>query len=526
MENQENSINIRDILEIAYRRKWLIIIPLIAGVFIAYAVYGYLPKIYRATTLILVQPQRVPTDYVRPTITDTVAIRLSTISQEILSRTRLEKVIQEFHLFSGERSRVPMEEMVERMRKSISVDVPRQRDQAQSFFSISYQGTDPTLVMLVTNKLASLFIEENLKSRESQAEGTSEFIDKELAEIEKQLNNKDQEIRNYKERHMGNLPQQLDANLRTLDRFHQQLWKIKESQKNNEDRIFLIQNHIEQRRVESIQNQMTKLSESQQEKDISQEDMSAEKTPTHPLVTQLHNLKKELEFAQLRYTSKHPDIVSLKRQIALLEPKVEEVWKEQEVKKHEALRQLRIKREKMIKDQGGEINIDPETAKHIGQYEERLREIELQQKRLKEDEQAISQQIASYQRRVEEAPKKEEELVMMTRDYGLLKQNYQSLLDKKIQSRMFENLERRQQGEQFKILDPARVPESPFKPDFNRVMLIGAFLGLVSGCGLAYLRETWNQKFHTETEIENALGIHVIAVIPNLREEPEKRKAA
>ena len=178
----------------------------------------------------------------------------------------------------------------------------------------------------------------------------------------------------------------------------------------------------------------------------------------------------------------------------------------------------------MFKKPPEEIRIDPGTAKLIAQYEEKLVEIEIQNKRLKEEEAAVNQQIAVYQQRVEGVPKKEEELVFMTRDYELLKRNYQSLMDKKIQSRMFENLERRQQGEQFKILDPARLPETPFKPDFNKVMLIGAFLGLLSGCGLAYLRETWNQKFHTESEIENAFGIRVIAVIPNLKEDAERKK--
>ena len=520
MENHEGAINIRDILEIGYRRKWLIIIPLFMGILIACGVYRYLPKMYKATTMILVQPQKVPTDYVRPTVTETVAIRLNSVTQEILSRPRLEKVIQELNLFSGARPKVSIEEVVEMMRKNIMVEVPRQREQAQTFFSISYQGTDPTLVMLVTNKLASLFIEENLKSRESQVEGTTQFIDKELAEMEKQLNKKDQEIRNYKERYMGNLPSQLDANLRTLDRLHQQLWKIKESQKNNEDRLFLVQNQIEQRRIESIRRQVENLNETGEDKDISQEEI-AEKTPAHPLMAELNNLKKDLEFAQLRYTSNHPDIVSLKKKISILEPRVKEIWREQEAKRQEALRQLKMKREKMARAQGRELRVDPETANLIAQYEERLREIQLQEKRLKEEEQSINHQIIAYQRRVEEAPKKEEELVMLTRDYGLLKQNYQSLMDKKIQSRMFENLERRQQGEQFKIIDPARVPENPFKPDFNKIMLIGAFLGLISGCGLAFLRETWNQKFHTESEIENALGIRVIAVIPNLKEDPE-----
>ena len=131
----------------------------------------------------------------------------------------------------------------------------------------------------------------------------------------------------------------------------------------------------------------------------------------------------------------------------------------------------------------------------------------------------IKDQIVVYQRRIEETPKREEELALLTRDYDLLRTNHQSLLDKKIQSQMAENLERKQQGEQFKVLDPARMPEVPISPDRNRILLMGAGIGLMLGLGLAYFRETWNQKFHTEAEVEQFLGIPVIAVIPNLKED-------
>ncbi|MBP1712319.1 MAG: putative Lipopolysaccharide biosynthesis protein, partial [Deltaproteobacteria bacterium] len=129
------------------------------------------------------------------------------------------------------------------------------------------------------------------------------------------------------------------------------------------------------------------------------------------------------------------------------------------------------------------------------------------------------EQINQYQARIETTPQREQELALLTRDYDLLKNNYQSLMDKNIQSQMAENLERRQQGEQFKILDPARLPEKPIRPDRNRILLIGAALGLLGGLGLSFLRETWNQKFHTEAEVEQTLGIPVIAVIPNLKED-------
>jgi len=148
----------------------------------------------------LVQPQTVPEKYVQPTVTATVIDRLNTISQEILSRTKLEKVIQEFNLYPDLRQKVPMEEVVEKMTKAIEVNVAKgiqggRSDRAQNAFSISYEGEEPRTVMMVTNKLAFLFIEENLKVRELQAESTSNFIIKELAAIEDQLVKKEEDLR-------------------------------------------------------------------------------------------------------------------------------------------------------------------------------------------------------------------------------------------------------------------------------------------------------------------------------------------
>ena len=203
----EKPFDIRQYLEIALRRKWYIIIPLVCSLVISFGLYKYLPKVYKATTVILVQPQRVPEAYVRSTVTDSVAGRLNTISEEILSRTRLEKVIQELNLYPDLLKERPMEGIIETMRKNIEIKINqnprRDRGEHQNSFSISFLGKEPSTVMMVTNKLASLFIEENLNVRESQAAGTSEFLTKELLDMEEQLKKKEVDIRNYRERNMG-----------------------------------------------------------------------------------------------------------------------------------------------------------------------------------------------------------------------------------------------------------------------------------------------------------------------------------
>jgi len=500
---EQTPFNIQDYLAIGLRRKWYIIIPLVLCALASFGVYKYLPKVYKTTTLILVQPQTVPENYVRPTITDSMANRLNTISQEILSRTRLEKVIQEFNLYADIRKRLPLEEIIEIMQKAIEVKVqePRRdrRDQTTNSFSISYEGEEPKTVMMVTNKLASLIIEENLKVRESQAEGTSEFLTKELQSMEEQLKRKEQDIRNFRERSMGQLPQQLDANLRILERLQQQIKTTNESLRAAEDRSIVIQSQIE----------LLKKREPTQVVRVGSQGNIIVDRGEDPLVTQLRNLKRDLAIAQSKYKETHPDVVDLKKKIADLEPKVKDL---------------------MGRTQEGRVSeqnlppptLDPETQRLLTQYNEQYHAAVLEAKRLREEEKELKQQITLYQRRIEDTPRREQELTLLTRDYELLKTNYQSLMDKKIQSQMAENLERKQQGEQFKILDPARLPEKPIKPDRNKILLIGCVIGLAAGLGLVWFRESMDRSFHTVSDIEGYLEIPVLATIPNLKEEEKK----
>ena len=470
--------------------------------------------------MILVQPQRVPETYVRSTITDTTISRLNTISQEILSRTRLEKVIQELNLYPKVRDKVPMEWIVEMMRSKIEVKVQSnpQNERIRNTFSISFEGENPQAVMMVTNKLASLFIEENLKVRESQAESTSEFLIKELQNVEEQLKRKEHDIRNFRERSMGQLPQQLDANLRVLERLQDQLKTTSENMRAAEDRTVLLQNQIEQLKARA----QFSVPRSRGDQVTGVEDTRGQ-IPEDPLITQLNNLKRDLSTTQSKYTDTHPDVIDLKRKIANLEPKVKEL-----LENEEAERKRRVTRHEGVTEQ--ELlppALDPNTERLLTQYTEQYNNNLLEAKRAKEEIKNIKEQIALYQRRIEETPKREQELTLLTRDYDLMKTNYQSLLDKKIQSQMSENLERKQQGEQFKILDLARLPEKPIKPDRNKILLIGCVIGLAAGLGLAWFRESLDKSFHTVAEVESYLEIPVLATIQNLKEEMKKeRKAA
>jgi uncharacterized protein involved in exopolysaccharide biosynthesis len=312
--------------------------------------------------------------------------------------------------------------------------------------------------------------------------------------MEEQLRKKEQQIQNFKERFIGQLPQQQDANLRILERLQQQLQTTSQNVRAAEDRVVLFQNQIAYLKNPGAQ----KTPPSGSERPI------REQLPEDPLVTQLNNLKRDLTYAQSKYTESHPDVIDLKKKIANLEPQVEA--------------KLRAQQEGMVDDSSFVPELDPATKRLLTQYVEQLNEAQLEAKRYKDEVRNLKEQIAQYQKRIEETPRREQELVLLTRDYDLLKANYQSLLDKKIQAQMAENLERKQQGEQFRVLDPARLPEKPIKPDRPRILLMGVLFGLIAGLGLTWFRESLDRSFHSVSDVEVYLALPVIATIPNLTE--------
>jgi len=508
MINTERIFNVENYFKMALRRKWYIIIPLGLAIVISYGVYKYLPKEYRASTVILVRAQKVPESYVRATLTEPVTERLNVISQEILSRTRLELIIKELNLYPDMRNKLHMEEIVNLMKAKIGIRVEQ-----ESAFSISFEGKDPQTVMTVTNKLASMYIEENLKSRESRVEGTAQFIGRELQTVESSLRKKDEMLRRYKEKNLGQLPQQLDANLRLLDRLQEQYRTTNDNLRAAEDRMVLLQTQIEQ--TVDQQSERRRVLATSSSKRIVQSN------PEDPLVVQLNALKRELADTEAKYTGNHPDVADLKRKIAAVVAKV----KKQEEERERRLKNLNERPAEMVAANDLDTlpsGSDSAADELVAQYKGQLTDTQAEIRRMKGELETLKEQMVIYQRRVEDTPKREQEMVNLTRDYDLLRGQFQSLMDKKYQAQMAENLERKQQGEQFMVLDPARLPEKPFKPNRNGLLAMGALIGLGIGLGLTWFKESMDRSFHEVSEVESYLKLPVVATLLNLNEEEKK----
>jgi len=491
------------------RRKWIIVLSalLIFPLSIGFALM--LPKLYRSTTLILVEQQKVPEQYVQPTDVTPIGQRLNTISQQIMSRTNLESIIKDFKVdakvepgilkkilikLGVSRDEGPvMESLIEKMKDHIDVSVHGNRRGSGDAFTISYIGKDPEVTKQITNALAAMFINENLKIREQYAEGTTEFIEGELGKAKQDLERQEETLSNFKRKHMGALPEQLNANLRTLDRLQLELQSVRDSLKNNKDRKVI----IEEQGTLLLGNTGSHSS------------VATTGDALQQLNVELHSLKNELRSLLSVYKETYPDVIMIKDRIQKLEKQIEEETKKESLNRGKASRRNRSANTSLL---------------DANSYNE-LQMVKSQIRSLINREQEIMTQIKGYEKRVEETPNNEQKLADLTRDYTMSFENYQQLLEKKLSARLAENLEKRQKGEKFRIVDPANLPQKPFKPNVLLIAAAGGFLGVALGIGIVFLLEFFNPAFRKSEDFDGLFDLPVLAQIPLFDDKPSKNKA-
>src|SRR5206468_8063425 len=285
------------------RRRWPALLAFVAAVTAVISVVCFLPDVYRSSSTVLIDRQQIPDELVRSTVTSGLEIRLHTISQEILSRSRLEALIQRFDLYPNLRRSSSMEEVVERMRDDIQIDLKggsaRNERATTVAFTISYVGRDAQKVALVANTLASFYIEENVKVREEQAAGTAEFLRVQLDNMKRTLEQQEQVVSRFKERHIGELPQQMEANLATLEQLNSQL------RLNGDQQI-----QVTERRA-AVQKQL--------------EEAESSINPGGPraIAQRVEELRKQLATLRTRYSEKYPDVMRIQAEIAALEERLQ-----------------------------------------------------------------------------------------------------------------------------------------------------------------------------------------------------------
>lgn len=475
---------IKNYLDMASRRKWWFIFPFLLSLLGGLTAMLILPKVYEAETLVLVQRQKVPEHYVQEIVSTDLPDRLNIISQQVTSRSNLETIIDEFHLYAGAPDMVK-EEKVEKLRARISIKIVEGgRGTTANAFSIAFRDESPRKAMEVTNALASNFISENLKIREAQAIGTSNFLAEELEAVRTRLKAKETLIMGYRKQHIGTLPGDLETNLSMLTRYQSEVEELNKNLRDAENRKLIIQEQL----AEAERSEQLLAAAQAEETVVSPEPVAEGEGPRS-----LSALRRDLKILESRYTPRHPDVIKLKGMIAQLEK--------------EAAAAEPSAPAGPIGSPERRDNYPPRASDIL---RKQLAEIELTIADTKAEIATARERRAMYQRRVEETPEREQELTVLRRDYDNLKALYDSLLDRKLEAEISVNLEKKQKGEQFRIVDVAKLPRIPVEPDLRKILLMTLVLGLGLGGGLAYLREMMDASFKTPDDAEHALKLPVL----------------
>ncbi len=476
------------------RRRWEFMLPFFLGWVLVWGVSWLVPSTYRSGTLILVEQPAVPEKYVVSNIDADIQQQLDSITQQILSRTHLLHIIDTLGLYGKERTRMSDDDLVDRMRKDIEIELVRGDDRKLSAFNIYYYSRNPKLAQAATSQLADLFISENLEQRQKRSQDTTSFLEDQLEQARQKLAEQEAKMRQFKDKHIGELPTQTQSNLQILAGLQNQ-------EQAAEDSL----NRAKQQNtyLGSLLNQYRALDRSAKASDEETGGLAA-------VDKELEQLKAKLADLTAHYTDKHPDVRKTKEQIARATKVREKILAEMN------------KVPSATDADSGTSNGEPESQSML-ELESQLKANRVEIANREAEIKDIRRKISEYQGRLNMAPVMEQQFADITRDYDQSKADYESLLKKKNESEMATDLEKTQQGEHFRMMDPPSLPAKPAKP--NRLMFCAAGLaaGFLLGGGLVVGREKLSGKVYSEREIKKLLPFEVIAEIPPIETTAEQR---
>jgi polysaccharide chain length determinant protein (PEP-CTERM system associated) len=499
------TIDLRKYLFVLQRR-WVLctlVFLLVLAAGIAYCLFW--PRTYQATALVVVQPQKVPGTIVKTTVTTRLQERLQIITQQVLSRTRLMEIIDRFNLYPEMRKTAVPDALAERMRKDISIKITR-----QNYFTVSFLYRDPKAAAAVANALAAFYVDSNLRLREDDAVGTARFLSRELERMRTQLKEWENRITAFKEKHLEELPGSEDRLMNTLSRLQNQLENID----------YKIE--VERNRQNGLEFEIAKLT-------FQIEDMAMKKA--HLLKSGVaggamgedlagsdpETIRQRIENLRLRYTDKHPDIIRLKAQLKRAEAKrkaliaklkAEGKLKEGEKPTEAAALDLQLGSLKQSREKYAQL---------VAESKERV-------KKLLEERAKVVQAMAKTRQHLENLPAVAEKLQELSRGYDVLKRAYEKMHAKWLEANMAANLERTQRGEQFEVVDPAEVPQSPYRPNVRKALPLSVAAALALAVGVAFGLNYIDTSFTSVEQAERLSELPVLVVVPPLETQHEKER--
>jgi len=491
MENDQHK-DIKKYIDLLLRWDKLILCSLLLALSCGLAIYLLTPKVYQSTSMIIYEQQKINPSKFSPDQEKQISEMVNTVSQQVTSRTSLVQIINQYGLYKELLAKLPIEDVVATMRdKDIDIQLKKSKG---NIFSVTYQGTEPRQVMLVTNSLASKFVEENIRFREERASETAAYVNDELKAAKESIDAKEQVLRDYKLKFYNEMPAQREANMTRLNALQDQYQAIQANIQSLEQTKLLARDQFSLR----------------QERFLSKTTAATAAVPSGAY--DLVSARQALQDLLGKYTEEHPEVKQLKKRIRQLE-------EEQGAVSSPAAAAKDGDGQEQKTASGPGVAGVPADALAL-----QIKEIDLNLQRLRQDKERVLKQIEMYQKWIEATPVREAEWASLTRNYDELKKHYELLVAQSLAAESAESLERRQKGSQFKIIEAAFLPEKPVQPDFKKIMTVALVLGLGVGGGLVLLFGFLDTSFHDAAEVEAFLGVPVICAMPVVRTEREKKK--
>jgi len=477
------------IIRMLWKQRWLALLIWIVISAIAYLIVHSLADVYQAEAIILVDSQKIPEKFVASTVQVSVQDSLNSISQQVLTVSRLEQILDKYNLYSGMRKTKPKEELVEKLRHDLDITLERGFSLGRpGAFRVAYEAPSPSVAAGVVNEVADLFVTQNVKTREQRAEGTSEFIENQLKQAKKSLDLQEAQLSSYKLKWAGELPQQETALMGALSRLQQELQGNQDATARAEQNKLVLENSL--RFAESSVSTLTRAATAAANPAI-----PAMPTNNAPALASVR-LRAQLNDLSQRYYDDHPEVRRVRREL-------------EQALADEARNPPAVSGETpavavaaVTGAEGTPFQVELDRQKErAAATRTQLQVLDQEIKGRMLERQRILKDMAEYQTRVEKLPIREQQMSALTRDYETSKGNYRSLLDKKISAEMASEMEKSQQSERFTVLERARPPETPIKPRRRAMYIAGALGGLALGLALSLARELKKDVFLGEWEL-------------------------
>jgi len=478
-------LTMEDYVAILKRRYWLIVVSAFVCLALGIGISRVISPQYQSQTLILVEQPKVPEDYVKPVIAQDLSVRLASMKEQILSRSRLEPIIKRFNLYPG--ATMKMDDRVDLAQKAIGIKpIPAVQSTGMPGFFITFTASDAHLAQQVCQQITSLFVSENLNAREESAESTTAFLKQQLDESKRSLDEQDAKLATFEQKYFGRLPDQAETNSNTLQALTTQLDAATQSLGRQQQNLTFLQTMV-----------------AQQTHELQNAEPAAAAAIVDERKTQLKALIQQKQALQAQYTPDHPDVIEISRKIKDLQAQIAASAPEPS-----SIVATAISR--------------PDTPQ-LQELKAQLRSAQQAMEDAKAEQHRIEQQVRTYESRIESSPQVEAEYKQITRDHQTALDFYNSLLKKLNDSSMATALEQRQQGEQFRVMDPPNLPDSPEFPKRSLFAMAGFGGGIVLGLMLAAWFEYRDTSLRSERDVWAFTKLSTLAVISHIDGLPQPK---